>query len=102
MHIDLTACRIQPRLQAFAVRCDRVAEREVDERNEHQALDVELPPLDVTRGEPNRAEQIEQADDDDEARVLEESDEGIDHRRDHELQRLRQDDEPHLVPVAQS
>ncbi len=48
------------------------------------------------------AEQVEHADDGDQAGVLEQADEGVDDARDDQLQRLRQDDQPHLLPVAEA
>ena len=38
----------------------------------------------------------------DQRRVLEQADEGVDDVRDDDLQRLRQDDEPHHLPVAEA
>ncbi len=48
------------------------------------------------------AEQIEQADDQDQRRVLEQADEGVDDAGDHDLERLRQDDQAHRLPIAEA
>ena len=47
-------------------------------------------------------QEIEDADDEHQRRVLEQADGGVDDVRDGDLQRLRQDDEPHHLPVAQA
>ncbi|MNF56384.1 hypothetical protein D3C84_378680 [compost metagenome] len=47
-------------------------------------------------------EQVEQADDDHKAGVLEQGNEGVDDARDHQLQGLRQDHQAHAAPIAKA
>src|SRR4029077_2234383 len=50
----------------------------------------------------DRAQEIEYADNEDERRVLEQTDIGIDDIRDRHFQRLRKYDQPHHLPIAQA
>ena len=81
-------------LQHLAVARHEEAEDEVDHRGEDVGLDVEALPLRVGERRLGGAEQVEEADDDDQRGVLEHADEGVDQRRDHHRQRLRQHDQP--------
>ena len=88
---------------------DRIARHAEAEQPEHEAGKDEAGhrrlrrrPVGVGEALPDDAEQVEDADDADQARVLEQADEGVDDARDDELQRLRQDDQPHLLPVAEA
>ena len=56
----------------------------------------------VGEAELDDAEQVEDADDQHQARVLEQADEAVDDARDDDAERLRQDDEPHHLPIAEA
>src|SRR5690349_8389902 len=77
-------------LQPPAVARHRKAEREIDHRHEHIDLDAELLPDRIDDRGLRRGQQIENADDEHEAGVLEEGDEGVHQRRDDVADRLRQ------------
>ena len=89
-------------LEPLVVAGNRVTEDEVDGGDEDVDFDAEPDPPGVGDDRLGRAEQIEQPDDGDERRVLEETDEGADERRDRDPQRLRQHDEEHRAPEPQS
>src|SRR3954470_8676250 len=96
------AVAVQLRLQALAVFRHGEAEDEVDGADGQVDLDAEALPGRLDDRRLARRQQVEDADDQDEAGVLEEADEGVDQRRDHQAQRLRQDDEAGLLPVVQA
>ena len=85
-----------------AVARHREADDEVDRRHEQLAFEEELAPVGVAQRELQRAGQVVQADDGDQRGVLEGADEGVDDRRHHQAQRLRQDDLALRLPVAQA
>src|SRR5262245_30427800 len=57
-------------------------------------------PFGVGIVELHDAEQVEEADNEHKAGVLEQPDEGVDNAGDHELQGLRQDYEPHFLAIG--
>jgi hypothetical protein len=59
-------------------------------------------PVGSVHGRWMMAEKVEQADDQDQGSVLEQADEGVDDAGDHQLQRLRQDDEIGIIPARRS
>ena len=59
-------------------------------------------PFGIVEARLHDAEQIEDADDRDEARVLEQADEVVDDAGNDDLQRLRHDDQAHHLPVGQA
>ena len=70
---------------------------------QQEGLVVDLAePVRIGLQQARLAEDVEQADDDDQRGVLEEADEGVDDAGDRDLERLRQDDEPHRLPVAEA
>ena len=54
------------------------------------------------RADLDGLQEIEDADDEDQRGVLEQADVGVDDVRDGDLQRLRQDDQPHRLPIAEA
>src|ERR1051326_8508414 len=91
--MSMPRAAVQLRFQSLAVARHGEAEQEVNHRNDDEHLESErLPRRLEARGLP-RGRQIEDADDQAEARVLEEADEGVHQRRNDEAQRLRQDDQ---------
>ena len=84
------ACALEP----LAVARHAETEHPEDAGRRTRSRSVEKPePVGVGVGGLDAAEQVEQADDQHQARVLEQRDERVDDARDHELERLRQDDE---------
>src|ERR1051326_6649212 len=78
------------------------AEAEIDQRDEDIDLDAECLPGGIDDGGLRRGEQVEDADDQDKAGILEEGDEGVDQRRDHMADCLRQDDQPVSLPIGEA
>ena len=80
------------------------AEHEVDHAGKRKAGEQRhrRRPVRIGEGGAQLAEQIEDRHDQHQRRVLEQADEGIDDAGNDELQRLRQDDEPHHPPVAEA
>ena len=77
----MVTSRHQASLETLAVTGNGVAEREVDSGDEQVDLDTEPDPFGVDDDGLGGAEQIEEPDDRDERRVLEEGDERVDERR---------------------
>src|SRR5262249_45659115 len=75
---------------------------EIDQRDEDVDLDAKRLPGWVDDCGLRRCQEIEDADDQDEAGILEEGDEGIDQRWDHMPDRLRQNDQPVLLPIGEA
>src|ERR1051325_10508313 len=88
-------------LQHLAVARHEKAEAEVDRGGEHVSLGREALPGGVGQRGVDRAEQVEEADDDDQRGVLEGADEAVDQRRDHHRQGLRQHEQPGAPRIAQ-
>src|SRR5690606_33439541 len=65
-------------------------EQPINQRGEYVALGRHAQPGRVARGALDAVEEVEQADDDHQAGVLEQCDEGVDDARNDHLQRLRQ------------
>ena len=79
------------------------ADHEEEQRRQQEGLVIDLAePVLVGLQQARLAEDVEQADDDDQRGVLEQADEGVDDAGDRDLQRLRQDDQAHRLPVAQT
>src|SRR6266478_3842372 len=97
-----TARLVEIALEILAVFRHEEAEAPIDQADEDIGLPIKAPPIRVVERVVGRAEEIEEADDDDQRGVLEGADEGVDERRDHRGDRLRQDDEPHLAREAEA
>src|SRR5216683_1450622 len=89
-------------LEILAVARHRVAEAEIDEGGEQVDLAGETGPVGIDQRLVGGVEEVEDADDQHQRGVLEEADEGVDQRRDHHAQRLRQDDQRGLLHVVQA
>src|SRR3712207_640270 len=96
------AVAVQLRLQVLAVLRHGEAEHEVDGAHRQVDLHAEALPRRLDDGRLARRQQVEDADDEHQRGVLEEADEGVHQRRDHQAQRLGQDDEARLLPVGQA
>src|SRR5919112_5465671 len=96
------AVAVQLRLQGLAVLRHGEAEHEVDGAHRQVDLDAEPLPRRLDNGGLARRQQVEDADDEHQRGVLKEADEGVHQRRDHQAQRLRQDDEAGLLPVGEA
>src|SRR5690606_16312688 len=94
--------RLQMPLERLAVTGDRKAENKIDEGDEQVGFGAEAPPGGIGHGRLGRLRQVEDADDDDQRGILEQGDENADQRRNDHLQRLRQYDFTHLLPIAQA
>src|SRR5215813_3130786 len=92
---------VELELEILAVARHREAEAEIDEGGEDGDLAREARPVGIDQRLVGGVEEVEDADDQHQRGVLEEADEGVDQRRDHHPQRLRQDDERGLLHVAQ-
>src|SRR3954469_5549416 len=90
------------RFETPAVARHREAEAEVDQGYEYIDFDAERLPGRVDDRGLGRRQEIEDADDQDQAGILEEGDERIDQRRYDVPDRLRQDDQAVLFPVRQA
>src|SRR6266581_213241 len=78
-----TARLVEIALEILAVFRHEEAEAPVDQADEDIGLPIKTPPIRVVERVVGRAEEIEEADDDDQRGVLEGADEGVDERRDH-------------------
>src|SRR5262249_35964855 len=78
------------------------AEREIDRRDKCIHFDAEGLPSGIDDRGLCRGEQVEDTDDQDEAGILEEGDEGVDQGRDAVPDRLRQYDQPVLLPIGEA
>src|SRR3954454_15720721 len=85
-----------------AVAGHREAEGEIDQRDEDIDLDAERLPGRIDDRGLGGGQEIEDADDEDQAGILEECDERIHQRRNDVPDRLRQDDQAVLLPVRQA
>src|SRR5271165_28108 len=99
--LSAAACAVQLALETAAVFRHGKAKYEVDDRQRDVDLVTEALPGRVGDRRGARLQQIENADDQHQAGVLEEADEGVNQGWDHHAQRLRQDDQEGLLPVAQ-
>ena len=79
-----------------------VAEQEVNEGAEGVAFHAMPEPGGVLSGGVDDAEEIVEADDGNQRRILEQADEGVGNAGDNGGQRLRQDDEAHFRPVTEA
>src|SRR6266516_7626414 len=93
---------VQLPLQSLAVARHGEAEYEIDDPDHNVDLQAESLPRRLDDGCLAGRQQIEDADDEDEACILEKPDERIDERRNDEAQRLRQDDKTGLLPVGEA
>ena len=62
---------------------------------------VQQATVDVNRCLLHAAKEIEQSDDDYQAGIFEEGDDGVHQPRDNQLERLREDDQPLCFPIAE-
>src|SRR5699024_7092809 len=94
--------RIQSSFQPLTVTGH--AERKNPERKRHEqiGLATDVAPGGIDNRGLHRAQNIEQTDNQHQRRVLEQGDQRIDDPRDHHLEGLRQNDQPHFLPVAQA
>src|SRR5215813_9061605 len=89
-------------LEILAVARHREAEAEVDEGGEQVDLAREARPVGIDQRLVGGVQEVEDADDQHQRGVLEEADEGVDQRRDHHAQGLRQDDQRRLLHVVEA
>src|SRR5947209_10194131 len=80
------------------------ADEKIDHAGEHESGEQRhrSGPGRVGKGGTQLSEQVEDRDDQHQRGVLEQRDEGIDHSRYDEAQRLRQDDQSHHAPITRS
>src|SRR3954470_22333086 len=71
------------------------------EAREDVGLDVVAEPFLADHDQPRHVQEVVEAHDEDERRVLEQRDEAVDDAGNDEPQRLGQDDQPHALPVAE-
>ena len=92
----------EPRLDVAGVARHAVAADEVEQRGKCIAGDAgdRRRPMRIGARRFDGAQKIENADDEDERRILEQPDERIDDIRQRHPQRLRQDDKRHHAPIA--
>src|SRR5690554_3329735 len=93
---------IELALEMLAVARHAEAEDPESQPGEDVALDMIADPFGIGGGRLDDAEQIEQADDEDQRGILEQRDEGTDDAGNDVFQRLRQDHQPHHAPVAEA
>src|SRR5690606_1893303 len=91
----------------LALQMQRVAgnaetEDPVDRRRKYITLGGHAQPGRVRGGALDAVQEIEEADDDDQAGVLEQRDEGVDDAGNHQFERLGQHHQAHHAPVAQA
>src|SRR5580704_13371880 len=89
-------------LEILAVARHRETEAEIDEGGEQVDLAGEAGPGGVDERLVGAVQEVEDADDQHQRRVLEEANEGVDQGRDHHAQRLRQDDQQGLLHVVEA
>src|SRR5262249_17055205 len=89
-------------LQTPAVTRHGEAKHEIDHPHHDIDLDAEALPGRIDDCGFCRCEQVEDADDEDQSCILEESDEGIDKGRNDMAQRLREDDESGPLPIGEA
>src|SRR5210317_1800025 len=84
------------------VSCHREAGYKEKDRNEHVNFRRQSLPLGIGQRCPSHTERIEQADNDDKRRIFIQADKGIHDPGNRNLQRLRQYNQTHRLPVFQS
>src|SRR6516165_12029525 len=92
---------IELALEHLAIARHEEAEAPIDRRDKHIGFGGEALPIGIGQRIVGGIEQVEEPDDDDERSVLEAADETVDERRDDHRQRLRQDDHPGALPIAE-
>src|SRR5688572_11263820 len=100
--LTLLVSRVQLALQIHAVARHREATREVDQGTEDVPFHLRADPVLVARPGTDDIEKIVEADDGYQRRVLGQADEVVDDTRNRDSQRLRHDDEPHHLPIAEA
>ena len=81
---------------------DAVADDEEKERGKAQKLPVDAVPFGRSQDRSaDHSHEVEHRDDRDQRGILEQADEGVDDARNNMGQRLRQDDQSHLLPGGQ-
>jgi len=88
-------------LEHLAITRHEEAKTPVYRRGEDISLDIEALPIRVGQRRVGGADKVEQADDDDEGRVLEAANEAVDQWRDDHRQCLRQNNQAGTTPIPE-
>src|SRR5215471_4770533 len=89
-------------LEHLAVARHKKTEGPINHCRKYIRLDIEALPIGIGQRRVGCAEQVEQADDDDERRILEAADKAVDQGRNYHRQCLRQNNQAGTAPITQA